>query len=81
LSNPHNQPDGGALLDRIDLPVDYVYGEQSAVVAPGRARRIASRLRRCGGAIGIPQSHHHLMLDQPIALIAVLRALLAERSR
>jgi pimeloyl-ACP methyl ester carboxylesterase len=76
-----SEPDGGALLDRIDLPVDYVYGEQSAVVAPGRAHRIASRLRRCRGAIGIPQGHHHLMLDQPIAVIAVLRALLAERSR
>jgi pimeloyl-ACP methyl ester carboxylesterase len=74
-----SEPDGDALLARIALPVDYVFGEESAVVEPWRAERIASRLHRCRGAIGIPESHHHLMLDQPLALIAVLRALLASR--
>lgn len=70
------EPDGGLVLDRIEVPVDYVYGETSTVVEPWRAERIAARLRLCRGPIGIPESHHHLMLDQPLALIAVLRALL-----
>ncbi len=28
--------------------------------------------------VEIPQAHHHVMLDQPLALIAALRALLAD---
>ncbi|MGP3791523.1 alpha/beta fold hydrolase [Pseudomonas sp. B392_1p] len=74
------EPDGDALLARIEVPVDYVYGEESSVVEPWRAKRIASGLRHCRGAIGIPQSHHHLMLDQPLTLVAVLRALLLNRA-
>ena len=70
--------DGDSLLERIDVPVDYVFGEESIVVERWRAERIASTLPHCLGAIGIPQSHHHLMLDQPIALISVLRALLLQ---
>jgi hypothetical protein len=27
--------------------------------------------------IEIPDSHHHVMIDQPLALVAALRALLA----
>ncbi|MNZ95459.1 Sigma factor SigB regulation protein RsbQ [compost metagenome] len=75
-----SEPDGDALLERIEVPVDYVYGEESCVVEPWRAERIASRLRHCHGAIGIPQSHHHLMLDQPLTLVSVLRTLLASRA-
>lgn len=73
------ETDGDALLGRIEVPVDYVYGEASSVVEPWRAERIASCLRHCRGAIGIPQSHHHLMLDQPLTLVAVLRTLLTNR--
>jgi len=28
--------------------------------------------------VAIPEAHHHLMLDQPLAFIASLRTLLAE---
>ena len=78
---PHvlSEPDGDSLLSQIEVPVDYVYGEQSSVVEPWRAQRIASTLRHCRGAIAIPESHHHLMLDQPLVLVSVLRALLADR--
>lgn len=74
------EPDGDALLKCIEIPVDYVYGEESSVVEPWRAERIAAGLRQCSGAIGIPQSYHHLMLDQPLTLVAVLRTLLVNRS-
>lgn len=75
------ETDGDALLESIDVPVDFVYGEESIVVEHWRARRIAARLRHCRGAIGIPNSHHHLMLDQPLALVSVLRALLASQKQ
>lgn len=74
------ESDGDELLGRIEVPVDYVYGEESSVVEPWRADRIASHLSHCRGAIGIPQSYHHLMLDQPLTLVAVLRALLVKQA-
>ena len=80
LPNTRSVTDGDSLLGRIDVAVDYVYGEHSGVVERWRAERIAAQLRHCPGAICIPQSHHHLMLDQPLALVGVLRALLLQRS-
>jgi pimeloyl-ACP methyl ester carboxylesterase len=35
-------------------------------------------LDRNAAVVEIPQAHHHLMLDQPLALIAALRAILAD---
>ena len=68
--------DGRALLQRVDVPVDFVFGELSAVVDCERAAATVAALPLGRGPIGIPQAHHHLMLDQPVALIATLRALL-----
>ncbi|MFL6678247.1 MAG: alpha/beta fold hydrolase [Burkholderiaceae bacterium] len=66
-----------ALLGRAEVPVDYVHAEDSAVVSAQRALRIAGALRRGRGPITMPRAGHHLMLDQPLALVGVLRALLA----
>ncbi|HZR38428.1 MAG TPA: alpha/beta hydrolase [Nevskia sp.] len=69
--------DGPELLQRITVPVSYICGERSAVVDAARARRIAGQLARGRGPVILPQAGHHLMLDQPLALVAALRALLA----
>ncbi|MES2258551.1 MAG: alpha/beta hydrolase [Pseudomonadota bacterium] len=69
--------DGAAMLGRITAPVDYVYGECSALVTPFYAQRTVDALPNSRGPVVIPSGHHHLMLDQPLALIATLRALLA----
>ncbi|MES2320766.1 MAG: alpha/beta hydrolase [Pseudomonadota bacterium] len=69
--------DGDDMLARITAPVDYVYGECSALVDAEHAQRIVAGLARARGPIVIPLGHHHLMLDQPLALVATLRALLA----
>ncbi|HEX8592422.1 MAG TPA: alpha/beta hydrolase [Pseudomonas sp.] len=69
--------DGEQLLRSIERPVDYLVGERSVVVNPVLARRVASYLKDVRGPITIPYGHHHLMFDQPIALISTLRALLA----
>ena len=70
-----------ASLARVAVPVDYVHAEASAVVSAERARRIADALPRGRGPITMPRAGHHLMLDQPLALIGVLRALLAAQRR
>jgi len=69
-----NEPDGSVLLQRIDMPMTYMYGELSVVVSRARAHAIVSHMRNGHGPIAIPQSHHHVMLDQPLALVAALRA-------
>ncbi len=76
---PHGTPelDGPALLGRIKVPVSYVCGERSAIVDGARARRTAQLLPGGRGPVVVPQAGHHLMLDQPLALVAALRGLLA----
>jgi pimeloyl-ACP methyl ester carboxylesterase len=57
--------------------VDIVRGEHSVILGAERAARIAALLPNGRGPITMPEAHHHLMLDQPLALVSVLRALLA----
>ncbi len=45
-------------------------------VAQARARDRAATFRNARGPIAIPESHHHVLLDQPLSLVAALRAVL-----
>ncbi|MES2025616.1 MAG: alpha/beta hydrolase [Pseudomonadota bacterium] len=69
--------DGGEMLARVTTPVDYLCGERSALVTPAHAARIIDALQNVRGPIVVPGGQHHLMLDQPITVIGILRALLA----
>jgi len=55
-----------------------VYGEDSVLFDDDSAAYVCE----CGGAaipmIGIPGARHHLMLDEPIAFVSVLRTILAQ---
>jgi pimeloyl-ACP methyl ester carboxylesterase len=73
------ETDGGAMLGRVVRPVDYICGGSSAVIKAERAERMVAALPDASGPIVIPNGYHHLMFDQPIALISTLRALLARR--
>jgi len=68
---------GQDLLPLVTRPVDVVYGECSAVVDYAAAQQVVELLPFGRGPFGIPGSHHHLMIDQPLAVIAMLRGLLA----
>ena len=79
-------------IDRADLedlpretptPMAHIWGDRSEII---RRRELASNDPRGGGGdliptnaphIVIPESEHHVMVDQPLALVAALRALLA----
>ena len=67
----------GELLGSIELPMDFIAGEFSAVVPPDLARRIGGALRHGRGPIVIPSAYHHVPVDQPLALVAAMRALLS----
>lgn len=73
------ETDGGEMLAKVTRPVDYICGERSAVIQRSRAERMVAAMPNAHGPIVIPAGHHHLMFDQPIALISTLRALLAQR--
>jgi len=75
--------DPGGINDAEELcglrtPVDFIYGEESRVVTPERAARLASCLPDVRSVTGIPASHHHLPVSQPVTLVAALRTLLAK---
>lgn len=50
-----------------------IYGESSGLFTPDSAQYV----RELGGTsipvVGIPQAHHHLMLDEPLAFVTALR--------
>jgi len=48
------------------------------LVTPDIGAYMYELLDRNAPVIEIPEAHHHLMLDQPLAFVAVLRALLAD---
>jgi pimeloyl-ACP methyl ester carboxylesterase len=53
-------------------------GEHSTVVPADTAEYMYELLGRSAPVISIPEAHHHLILDQPLAFIAALRTLLAD---
>jgi len=72
--------DGEALLRAITVPLDLVCGEHSVVFDRERALRVGqvlASLPNARGPVTLPDAYHHLMLDQPLALVSTLRALLA----
>jgi pimeloyl-ACP methyl ester carboxylesterase len=69
--------------DRIDpakvtIPLDYIYGVDSEVVSPALVDLMTSLLPTCRQPIAIPDCNHHVLLEQPEALIVVLHELLRD---
>lgn len=61
----------------IPVPTDIIYAMDTEVMTPERRAMAAELSDTCGPLIAIPASHHHIMIEQPIALVAALNALLA----
>jgi pimeloyl-ACP methyl ester carboxylesterase len=65
-------------LARVRCRVALFRGELSELVTQGVADYMYEVLGRNAPVVEIPQAYHHLMLDQPLAFIAALRAILAD---
>jgi len=65
-------------LANVRCRVALLRGELSYVVPPETGEYMYQLLQRNAPLVEIPQAHHHLILDQPLAFIAALRALLAD---
>ena len=68
----------GGRLKAISTRVALFRGDLSVVVPPDIAEYMYEMLDRNAPVVSIPEAHHHLMLDQPIAFVAALRTLLAD---
>lgn len=53
-------------------------GEHSITVPPDTADYMYELMDRNSPVVTIPDAHHHLILDQPLAFVAALRTLLAD---
>jgi pimeloyl-ACP methyl ester carboxylesterase len=53
-------------------------GEHSVLLPPEIGEYMFNLLGRAAPVVEIPQAQHHIMLDQPLALVAALRALLQD---
>jgi pimeloyl-ACP methyl ester carboxylesterase len=65
-------------LETVRCRVALLRGEYSLVVPPETGAFMYELLDRNAPLVEIPEAHHHLILDQPLAFIAALRALLAD---
>ena len=65
-------------LTTVKCRVALLRGEFSVVVPPDTADYMYELMDRNAPVVSIPQAHHHLILDQPLAFVAALRTLLAD---
>ncbi|HET9691312.1 MAG TPA: alpha/beta hydrolase [Acidimicrobiales bacterium] len=65
-------------LAEVRSRIAVLHGQFSAIVTPDVTEHMNELLGRAAPFVEIPQAHHHLLLDQPLAFIAALRALLAD---
>jgi pimeloyl-ACP methyl ester carboxylesterase len=55
------------------VPLAHLWGEKSVLAVPDGAGPMPGETL----AVGIPEAHHHVPIDQPLALVAAIRAVLA----
>jgi len=60
-------------LARVSCPCLLLRGEHSRVLDPVTARAMLARVSVPATLVEIPAAHHHVLVDQPLALIAALR--------
>lgn len=71
------EPVMGRLADAA-CRVAYLYGVRSRLVPPAEAAAVRDAVPPGTPVIELPEAAHHLMLDQPLAFVAALRAVLAQ---
>lgn len=65
-------------LENARVPLAVIRGEKSQLTGGAMAARMRKVAPAATRFMSIPEAYHHVMIDQPIALVSVIRALLAE---
>lgn len=76
-----NEDADGLNLLQVAIPVDVILGEHTSIMVPKRVAELARLAPGLGDPVVIPASEHHVMIDQPVALVSALRGLLANDRR
>lgn len=63
-------------LEKIHCKFAYIYGDKSALVPQHVIPELKELLKNKGPVFGIKDAHHHIMLDEPLALIQCLKEIL-----
>lgn len=64
-------------LDQLRCPVAFLYGDRSPLLSPETLATTIATLPPATPVVPIADAAHHVLLDQPLALVAALRTLLA----
>jgi pimeloyl-ACP methyl ester carboxylesterase len=70
--------DTAARLRATKCRIAIFRGENSILMPPEIGEYMFNLLGRAAPVVTVPEAQHHVMLDQPLALVAALRALLAD---
>jgi pimeloyl-ACP methyl ester carboxylesterase len=65
-------------LERTKCRIALMHGEMSDLLTPDVQEYMEELTGRNAPVVEIPQAYHHIPLDQPLALIAAIRAILAD---
>jgi pimeloyl-ACP methyl ester carboxylesterase len=71
----------GRELHNLTVPVDFIHCAQSEVVQATDLALFQASIPNFGISVTLPLSHHHAMIEQPVALVAALNGLLARPVR
>ena len=66
-----------ALVKEMRVPLALIRGGKSQLFQPEDAAWLLSLIAPGSPYVEIPEAEHHVMIDQPLAFVAGLRALLA----
>ncbi|WP_373096302.1 alpha/beta fold hydrolase [Zhongshania sp.] len=73
---PDNKPDH-EIFPQIRCPIAYIYGDRSSLVTSQSLQNSLKVFPKATPLVAIPDAAHHVLIDQPLALVSSLRALLA----
>jgi pimeloyl-ACP methyl ester carboxylesterase len=68
-----NREGTNELIEQVTVPVALIYGGDSMLVRAEMVADTQRRLPNCPIAMAVPHARHHIMVDQPIALVSALQ--------
>lgn len=70
-------PDLNGLLAAVDLPLAFILGAESQIMAHDAQDRIRETCAPGTPIVTVPEAGHHVMVDQPLAFVAAVNGLLS----
>ena len=72
----HREPLADYLRD-LSCPKGFIYGAESAMAPPDSIEYTRHLLGPFGPVVCVPEAHHHITADQPLAFVTALRCMLS----